>query len=235
MFKRKQKVVDERIEKESNKLSAKMYALMLVLTNACLIYKIVKGLPFYLYALEIIVELTMILYLLVKESQSGILFMNKRDEATQTLHEGILANAFNLAFNIVIEGEFLVMFGLLIWAREYFFWVLSYLLIWFPAALIITILSIKRGWFVWGTKKKEQEGKKNFGKKVVVGSLEYGCFMAVFFMIMKGEISLKLLALIPIMAAMWGIPFYFIMLFLMKKAEKQADKKVEAVENGSEE
>lgn len=235
MFKRKQKVVDERIEKESNKLSAKMYALMLVLTNACLIYKIVKGLPFYLYALEIIVELTMILYLLVKESQSGILFMNKRDEATQTLHEGILANAFNLAFNIVIEGEFLVMFGLLIWAREYFFWVLSYLLIWFPAALIITVLSIKRGWFVWGTKKKEQEGKKNFGKKVVVGSLEYGCFMAVFFMIMKGEISLKLLALIPIMAAMWGIPFYFIMLFLMKKAEKQADKKVEAVENGSEE
>ncbi len=235
MFKRKQKVVDERIEKESNKLSAKMYGLMLVLTNACLIYKIVKGLPFYLYALEIIVELTMILYLLVKESQSGILFMNKRDEATQTLHEGILAKAFNLAFNIVVEGEFLVMFGLLIWAREYFFWVLSYLLIWFPAALIITILSIKRGWFVWGTKKKEQEGKKNFGKRVVIGSLEYGCFMSVFFMIMKGEISLKLLALIPIMAAMWGIPFYFIMLFLMKKAEKQADKKVEAVENGCEE
>lgn len=235
MFKRKQKVVDERIEKESNKLSARMYVLMLVLTNACLIFKITKGLPFYLYALEIIIELTMILYFLVKESQSGILFMNKRDEATQTLHEAVLAKAFNLAFNIVVEGEFLLMFGLLIWAKEYFFWVLSYLVIWVPAALIITVLSIKRGWLVWGSKKKEQEGTKAFGKRVVFGSLGYGCFMSVFFMIMTGEISLKLLALIPIMAAMWGIPFYFIMLLFVKKAEKQADKQLEAVEYGSEE
>lgn len=235
MFKRKEKVVDERIEKESNKLNAKMYALMLVLTNACLIFKITKGLPFYLYALEIIVELTMILYFLVKESQSGILFMNKKDEATQTLHEGVLAKAFNIAFNIVVEGEFLLMFGLLIWAKEYFFWVLSYLVIWVPAALIITVLSIKRGWLVWGSKKKEQEGTKAFGKRVVFGSLGYGCFMSVFFMIMTGEISLKLLALIPIMAAMWGIPFYFIMLLFVKKAEKQADKQLEEVEHGSEE
>lgn len=235
MFKRKQKVVDERIEKESNKLSAKMYALMLVLTNACLIFKITKGLPFYLYALEIIVELTMILYLLVQESRSGILFMNKRDEATQTLHEGVLAKAFNLAFNIVVEGEFLLMFGLLIWAREYFFWCLSYLVIWVPAALIITVCSIKKGWFVWGSKKKEQEGTKALGKRVVIGSLGYGCFMGVFLMIMTGKFAVKYLMMMPIMAAMWGIPFYFIMLFMMKKAERQADKKVEAVENGCEE
>ena len=59
--------------------------------------------------------------------------------------------------------------------------------------------------------------------------------MSVFFMIMKGEFSLKLLAMIPLMAAMWGIPFYFIMLFLVKRAEKQADKKLEAVEHGCEE
>jgi len=235
MFKRKQKVVDERIEKESNKLSAKMYALMLILTNACLIYKIVKGLPFYLYALEIIVELTMILYFLVKESKSGILFMNKKDEAIQTLHEGVLAKAFNIAFNIVVDGEFLLMFGLLIWAREYFFWVLSYLVIWVPAALIITVLSIKRGWFVWGSKKKEQEGTKAFGKRVVIGSLLYGCIMGVFFMIITGEFAVKYLVMMPVMAAMWGIPFYIIMLLLVKWGEKQADKKVEEVEHGCEE
>ena len=234
MFKRKQKVVDERIEKESNKLNAKMYALMLVLTNACLIFKITKGLPFYLYALEIIVELTMILYFLVKESQSGILFMNKKDEATQTLHEGVLAKAFNIAFNIVVEGEFLLMFGLLIWAKEYFFWMCSYFVIWVPVALIITVVSIKRGWLIWGSKKKEQEGTKAFGKRVVIGSLLYGVIMGVFFMISHG-FSLKLLALIPIMAAMWGIPFYFIMLLFVKKAEKQADKQLEEVEHGSEE
>ena len=234
MFKRKQKVIDERIEKENNKLSAKMYALMLVLTNACLVLKIVKGLPFYLYALEIIIELTMIFYFLVKESQMGILFMNKKDEATQTLHESVLAKAFNIAFNIVVEGEFLLMFGLLIWAKEYFPWMCSYLVIWVPAALIITVASIKRGWLVWGSKKKEQEGTKAFGKRVVIGSLAYGVIMGVFMMLSHG-FSVKYLVMMPIMAAMWGIPFYFIMLFLVKKAEKQADKKLEEVENGCEE
>ena len=234
MFKRKQKVVDERIEKESNKLSARMYVLMLVLTNACLIFKITKGLPFYLYALEIIIELTMILYFLVKESQMGILFMNKRDEATQTLHESVLAKAFNIAFNIVVEGEFLLMFGLLIWAREYYNWMCSYLVIWVPAALIISVASIKRGWLVWGSKKKEQEGTKAFGKRVVIGSLAYGVIMGVFMMLSHG-FSVKYLVMIPIMAAMWGISFYFIMLFLVKRAEKQADKKLEEVEHGCEE
>jgi hypothetical protein len=212
-----------------------MYVLMLVLTNACLIFKIVKGLPFYMYALEIIIELTMILYFLVKESQSGILFMNKRDEATQTVHESMLAKAFNIAFNIVVYGEFLLMIGLLIWAREYFVWMCSYFVIWVPAALIITVASIKKGWFVWGSKKKEQEGTKAFGKRVIVGSLFYGVFMGLFFMFAHGGFEVKYLVMMPVMAAMWGIPFYIIMLLLVKWGEKQADKKVEEVEHGCEE
>ena len=234
MFGKKKQQVDERIEKESNKLSARMYGLMLVLTNACLIFKIVKGLPFYMYALEIIIELTMILYFLVKESQSGILFMNKKDEATQTVHEGVLAKAFNLAFNEVVYGEFLLMFGLLIWAKEYFAWIVSYFVIWVPAALIITVASVKKGWFVWGSKKKEKEGTKAFGKRVIVGSLFYGVIMGIFFMLSHG-FSVKYLVMMPVMAAMWGIPFYIIMLLLVKWGEKQADKKVEEVEHGGEE
>ena len=235
MFGKKKQQVDERIEKETNKLSARMYGLMLVLTNACLVFKIVKGLPFYLYALEIIIELTLIGYFLVKESQSGILFMNKRDEATQTVHEGILAKAFNLAFNEVVYGEFILMFGLLIWAKEYFGWIVSYFVIWVPASLIITVASIKKGWFVWGSKKKEKEGTKAFGKRVIVGSLFYGVFMGVFMMFGHGGFEVKYLVMMPIMAAMWGIPFYFIMLFMVKKAEKQADKQLEEVEHGGEE
>lgn len=227
--------MDERIEKESNQLFAKLYYLVLVSAIACLIGKIAYGLPFYLYALEIIVLLAMIIYVVVKEAGSGVLFMKNRDDATQVFHEGVLAKAFNLAFNIVVDGECLLIFGLLIWAREYFFSGLSYLVIWFPAALIHTVVAIKRGWFVWGTKKKEQEGKQNFGKRVIVGSLFFGCFMGLFFMIIHGEFAVRYLVMMPILAAMWGIPFYLVMLFMMKKAEKQADKIVKEVEDGSEE
>ncbi len=235
MFKRKQKVVDERIEKESNKLSAEMYGLMLVFTIGCLLGKIGYGLPFYLYILEIILLITMISYVVVKEAGSGILFIKNRDAAIQIVHEGVLAKAFNLAFNEVVYGELLLMIGLLIWARENFFWCLSYLVIWVPAALIITVLSIKRGWFVWGSKKKEQEGTKAFGKRVIIGSLGYGCFMGLFFMFAHGGFDVKYLVMMPVMAAMWGIPFYIIMLLLVKWGEKQADKKVEEVEHGCEE
>lgn len=234
MFGKKKQQVDERIEKESNKLRAKMYYLMLVLTMACLIGKIIYAIPFYLYVLEIILLITMISYVVVKEAGSGVLFMKNKDEATQTFHEGILAKAFNITFHTVVYGEFLLMIGLLIWAKEYFFWVLSYFVIWVPASLIITVLSVKRGWLVWGTKKKEQEGTKAFGKRVIVGSVFYGVFMGVFFMISHG-FSVKYLVMMPIMAAMWGIPFYIIMLLLVKLGEKQADKKVEEVEHGCEE
>lgn len=235
MFKKKQQPMDERIEKESNKLSAKMYYAVLVSAIVMLGVKLFYGLPLYLYALEIVALLTMILYVVVKESGSGVLFMNKRDDATKTFHESVLAKAFNLAFYEMILGELILLFVLLIWAREYFFWVCSYFVIWVPAALVYTVLVIKNGLFIWGSKKKEQEGKKSFGKATFKGSLFFGCFMGVFFMITRGGFSVKYLVMMPIMAAMWGIPYYLIMTFMMKQAEKQADKRVEAVENGSEE
>lgn len=235
MWKKKQKPMDERIEKESNQLFAKLYYLVLVSALIMLVVKLVCKLPIYLYALEIISLLTMIVYVVVKETGSGVLFMKNRDDATQVFHEGILAKAFNLAFSEMINGEILVFIVLLIWAREYFFWVCSYFVIWVPAALIHTVIAIKRGWFVWGTKKKEQEGKENFGKAVIKGSLFFGCFMGIMMMIMNGGFAVKYLVMMPIMAAMWGIPFYIIMVLLAKFGEKQADKIVKEVEDGCEE
>lgn len=234
MWKKKQKPMDERIEKESNQLLAKMYYVVLVSALIMLVVKLVCKLPIYLYALEIISLVTMIVYVVVKEAGSGVLFMKNRDDATQVFHEGILAKAFNLAFYEVVFGEFLLFFGLLIWVREYVFWACSYFVIWVPAALVHTVIAIKRGWFVWGTKKKEQEGKQNFGKRVIVGSLFYGVIMGVFFMLSHG-FSVKYLVMMPIMAAMWGIPFYIIMVLLAKFGEKQADKIVKEVEDGCEE
>ncbi len=235
MWKKKQKPMDERIEKESNQLFAKLYYVMLASALIMLVVKLVCKLPIYLYALEIISLLTMIVYVVVKENGSGVLFMKNRDDATQVFHEGILAKAFNLAFSEMINGEILVFIVLLIWAQEYFVWVCSYFVIWVPAALIHTVIAIKRGWFVWGTKKKEQEGKENFGKAVIKGSLFFGCFMGIMMMIMNGGFAVKYLVVIPVAGGMWGILFYFGMLFMMKKAEKQADKIVKEVEDGCEE
>ena len=108
-------------------------------------------------------------------------------------------------------------------------------MIWVPAALIHTVIAIKKGWLVWGSKKKEQEGKESFGKAVIKGSLFFGCFMGIMMMITNGGFAVKYLVVIPVAGGMWGILFYFAMLFMMKKSEKQADKIVKEVEDGSEE
>ena len=226
-WKRKEKkFVDERILKESNALAAKLYYATTILTILTLATKVICKLPVYVYALDLIVLLAGIGYICVCELRKGILFMKEKDEALKNIHQEILAKAWNIEFSIVIFGELVFLFV----AGKYFFWVLSYLVVWFVPALVYTIAAIKNGWLIWGSKRREKDGKKYFKKRVVIGALFYGVFMG-FPMLFKGgtfhpEGFLWILG----MAAGWGIPFYLIFMLMMKVAEKRADKKLEEKE-----
>ena len=140
---------DERITKESNKLSAKMFYVITVATLISLVIKITCGLPIEVYALELIALVASVLFVVVSEAVKGILLVREKDEAIRTMHEAVLSKAMMVSFWIIIVGEFLYLFLV----KEYFFWVLSYFAIWFVPALVITIASVKNGWFVWGSKK----------------------------------------------------------------------------------
>lgn len=227
MFKKKKQPVDERIRKESNQLSAKMFYFIMLLNLISLIVKIVCKVPVYLYVMEMMCLVAGILIVVVEEKRKGILFMKEKDEVLQTLHEEILTKAFNVNFWIMIFGELLLMLGLLAFAPKYFFWVVSYFVIWMPPALIITIASMKRGWLIWGTKKREVTGKKEFIKRVIIGSAFFGLFMAFPSIFKDGSFHPSGLLLALGMGAAWGIMFYFLFMGVMKIAEKNADKKVE--------
>ena len=223
-WKKEKKVVDERIEKESNKFAAKMYYLITALTVISLTVKLACKLPLYVYTLEIIALVASVVYFLVSEVRNGILFVKNKDEELLNIHYGILAKAEMIIFYIIIIGEFFYLFI----AGKYFFWVLSDFVIWMIPALIQTIVIIKNGWLIWGSKQKEVKGKKDFKKRVVIGSLFYGIMVGFPTLyssdgVFQPEGILRILGL----AVAWGIPFYFIMVALMKISEKKADKKLE--------
>jgi hypothetical protein len=221
MWRNKKQPVDERIEKESNRLAAKMYYLMSVLTVVVIIVKMCYKVPVYVYGLELISLVASGIYAIVSELKYGILFLKDKDEELLSIHYKNLSKAMMISFYIIIIGELLFIFT----AYEYFGWVILYFVIWVIPALIHTFASIKNGWFIWGTKKKEMDGKKDFGKRTVIGALVFGLFMGLPMLFHGGTFHPEGLLWVLGMAAGWGIPFYLIMIGLMKVSEKMADKK----------
>lgn len=231
MWKNKKQPVDERIEKESNRLSAKLYYLMSALTIVAIIVKMCYKVPVYVYGLELISLAVSGVYAIASELKYGILFLKDKDEELLSLHNKILAKAVMISFWIIIMGEFLFIFVI----PGYIEWVELYFAVWGIPAIIHSVFAIKNGWLIWGTKKKEEDGKKNFGKRTVIGALFFGLVMGLPMLFQDGAFHPEGLLWVLGMAAGWGIPFYLIMMGLMKVSEKMADKKALKKEMGNEE
>lgn len=250
LFKKKNQnqVKDERIEKESNKLIAPMFYFISMELLVCLILKLVLGEPWYNFVLEIACLVPAWGYALVKRAQNGILLIKEKDEVLLTVRNAILSKAFMIAFSVIIAGELLYMIavtgflnlgGIIPTDAESMaranIWLVVYLAVWLVPALIFTIFTLKKGWLIWGSKKREVTGKKEFGKRVVIGSLFFGLIMGLPELIENGIFYAKGWLMIFGMAAMWGILFYFAMIGLIKLSEKNADKAVKEQEERSEE
>lgn len=250
LFKKKNQnqVKDERIEKESNKITAPMFYLFSAELLACLIIKLVLGEPWYNFVLELACLIPAWGYVLVKRAQNGILVIKEKDDALLTIRNAILSKAFMISFFVIILGEMFYMFAVTdyfsrysiihadeeIWTRD-MTWMLVYLAIWFVPAIVITVFTLKKGWMIWGSKKREVTGKKEFGKRVVIGSFFFGLIMGVPELIKHGIFYWKGWLTILLTGAVWGILFYFSMLGMIKYSEKKADKAVKEQEGADEE
>jgi len=246
--KKQTQVKDERIEKESNQLTAPIFYLFSAELLACLILKLVLGEPWYNFILEIACLVPAWAYVLVKRAQNGILVLKEKDDALLTIRNAILSKAFMISFFVIIIGEMLYMFAVTDyfsrygiiqpdvegWTKE-LTWMLVYLAVWFVPALIFTIFTLKKGWMIWGSKKREVTGKKEFAKRTVIGSLFFGLIMGVPELIKNGIFYAKGWLMILGMSVFWGVLFYFTMIGMIKYSEKKADKAVQEQEGADEE
>lgn len=225
-WKKEKKVVDERIEKESNYMMAKMYYLMSVLTIVSLVVKLCYKVPVYVYGLELISLAANWIFCVVSELKYGILFLKNKDEELLSIHHKILSKAMMISFWIIIIGEFLFVFI----GNEFIKWVLLYFVIWGIPALIILFFAIKNGWLIWGTKNKEKNGKKELKKRTAIGAILFGVVMGFPMLFQDGVFHPEGLLWVFGLAAGWGIPFYLMFAGIMKLAEKKADKNVDMKE-----
>jgi len=231
MEKRKRKP-DERIEKETNRYVGKLFYPVCLLLLVSLVVKCYFDLPHYVYALEIISLMAGGVCFLFQELRNGILFVKKKDDALAELHNKALTKAMMVQFWIMTIGECIpVLLSAYIESmQQYFWWYCSYLFVLFPLSLIITVLALKKGWMVWGGKKQEKVGKKKFAIWVVFGSLSYGVLMEAFdgfkHVYHDGAFHAEGFGRIFLVAALWGVLFYFAMLGIIKVSEKQADKRL---------
>ncbi len=223
MLFKKKKNMDERIQKRSEELTARVFPILGIVDLLLLVVKIICGVPFMVYLLEICTLVIGVGVWLAKELRFGTLFA-KKDEALKEMANKARSEAFMAMFWTVLIGE--VLYILLV-DKAYYLWVVSYFVIWLPCAVYITILSVSEGLLIFGTKKNEDNTKKMLAKRTFIGSLFFGAFVGSGFYLHDGIFDPKGLIAVLLLAAGWGIPFYLIFLGIMKFSEKRADKKIE--------
>ena len=243
LFKKKNQnqIKDERIEKETNKIMPARFWLFSAGLRASLIVKLVLGEPWYNFILEILCLVPSVGYMLVKRISGGVLFLKEKDEALVSIRNEIMSRAYMVAFWILTTGQLIYMFYIMgvlmpddiVWIKE-MTWLVVYLGIDFVTSLIVSIFTVKKGWMVWGSKKREVTGKKEFAKRTAVGALFFGVIMGVVDILENG-FSMQTIIMVVGTGAFWGIAFYFIMIALVKISEKNADKDVKEQEERSEE
>lgn len=222
--KKSERIHDERIEKESNKPAAMMFYVTTALLVICLGVKVVCQLPVQVYALEIGCLVISLVYAIADKARNGILWMKEKDDALVTINNKILARAYMIDFWMLAFGELVFIVVL----KEYFWWVGMYLFTLLVPALVITVLTLKKGWLGWGSKKQEKTGIKEFRKRVIIGSLFFGIFVGFPYVYSNGTFHPEGILWVLGLGAGWGVMFYFLMLGFIKASEKKADEIAQA-------
>lgn len=230
VWKKGKRKPDERLEKESNVLAAKMFYVITPLLVISLIVKLVCRLPFQVYVLELLCLLASGGYFLVQEIGKGILLVRKKDEALLEIHRAALSRAFMIDFWLLVIGELVYIYAV----KDYFWWVLPYMAAWLLPGLVITIASIKQGWLVRSAKAQGKAGSRSSLILVIIGAAVFGILMGFPEFYHDGAFHAEGLLYMLGMGAGWGILYYFMMNGFIRKSEKHADKRLEGTDDDEE-
>ncbi len=223
VFMKKEKK-DERIQKRSNELLARVFYIMWISNVISLIVKLVYGLPFEMYVIEIGTLVLGVAVWLVEEFRYGSFTFGKKDVMLRELSNKAKMEAVTVMFVANLIG--MVLYDKFC-DKAYFMWIVSYLLIFFPGALYYTIAVISEGLFIFGTRKKAEKGKKRMVLSTVIAASFFGFLTVVKDYYRDGTFYPKGLLIVLIDAILWGVLFYFSYMGMIKISEKRADKNVE--------
>ena len=214
------KMKDERIEKGSNALAAKLLPLMLVLQAIVLGGKLALG-GWRFCLLDVIALAAGLGTAAVLLTAKGV--WRADDDALREIRNACLSRAFGTMLMVLVVGEFVCTLA----DEANLLWYAPSIIVWLVPALIMTVLVIRRGLFQWGTKKAEKNGKARLAGSTAIGALFFGVMMGGEKCIVDGAFDPKGLLWVLGMGASWGILFYLMFTLMLKLGGKQADKAME--------
>lgn len=218
------KQTDERIEKRSNALAAKLLFVMLALQVIVLIVKLCLGGAAYclldVVALAVGLGTAAVLMTIKGVWRAG-------DEILREIRASCLAKAFGFMLQTLVFGELL----LFMINPDDGMWYAPSIIVWSIPALVYTVLAVKNGLFQWGGRKAESTGKAKLAKSTALGALFFGIVMGGPECIKDGAFDPMGIVKIIGMGAMWGVLFYLMFTALLKVGEKRADKEVQEAEH----
>ena len=225
----KKKMVDERIHKASNALLAKFYWVMLALQAVVLAVKLCLEPEVVYWVLDGIILLAGLGVMAVMRSIKGL--WGRKDEALKEMDDSVLSTSFGTMLWVTLIGSEIMIFG----DAENALWYGATIPPLLICCAIYTVLVVKRGLILWGGKQNEGDTKKRLRKSTALGALVYGAIMAAPDCFRYGEFRVEGLIKLVLMAAVWGLLFYGLMVLVINRGEKAADKAVEEVEADAEE
>lgn len=227
-MKKHKRFKDERIEKESDRLSAVMYIYMVSVLTVMLIGKLVIGIAFQRYIIEVLCLITSSIYMIFSLKKYNLrLFASYDDEILKEVKRSILSKCGMICFWIIIVGEFILFYMEYLKTID----IVLYLIVWMTPALVITVYSIKHGLLLWGGTKRKASGKNELAKRTFIGALFFGVIMGGPQLYREGAFHGNGLLAILGYALGWGIPFYFVFKLFVNTGEKNADKLVNEIES----
>lgn len=223
------KIADERITRESNALIATAFWMMLILQAGVLAAKLAMGAAVQVCILDMAVLAVGVIGLIVLRTVKGL--WGAKDDALREIEQAGLSKIFGTMLWMMLLGELLLVFL----DSANMLWYVPFFIVWGIPALYVTILSIRRGLMLWGSRKAESTGKSRLAKSTAVGALFFGLVMGGPDCFADGAFVPAGLLKVLGMGAMWGILFYLMMLGMIKLGEKKADQAVSTAEEAANE
>lgn len=225
----KAKIVDERIQKESDALLAVMFWVMAALQAVVLGVKLALGAEVLQWALDGLILLGGLGVMVVLRSQRGL--WCRRDEALRELDNRVLALSYGMMLWVTLIGSVVLVFG----DSERSGWYAPSLLPLLITSLVYLVLAVRRGLLLWGSRQAKGNAKARLRRSTALGALLYGALMGAPACFEGGSFRPMGLVKILLMAAVWGLLFYGAMVWLIDRGEKAADKAVKEASIDAEE
>lgn len=223
------RMADERLRKETNRLTANVFYVMLALQAAVLAVKLLLGGGLRFCALDLLALAAGAGTAAVLKTLRGL--WGSKDEILRELNDEALTWAFMVMFLVLILGELLLSFI----DAENMIWCLPTLFVWFIPGSIITVVSMKRGLILWGGREQKCDGMRILRLSSCIGAVVFAVVAGADDCFRDGVFQPLGLVKILLMATVWGLLYYGLTVLMRNRGEKAADAAAAAAEANEEE